>query len=144
MTKYGYLCSLFPFSSQRPITLPRLQLCHNSSPQDHTQDQSVCKLVFLLHFRTTDRTISAANSPFCHTSGPQAGPFLQQISCKTTAQGQAQDQFRSKLVFLPHFRTTLRTVNVNLILYKKWKIILYNFQLFSGWLSRNARLSFSL
>ena len=35
-------------------------------------------------------------------------------------------------------------VNVNLILYKKWKIILYNFQLFSGWLSRNARLSFSL
>ena len=36
------------------------------------------------------------------------------------------------------------SVNVNLILYKKWKIILYNFQLFSGWLSRNARLSFSL
>ena len=35
-------------------------------------------------------------------------------------------------------------VNVNLILYKKWKIILYNFQLFAGWLSRNARLSFSL
>jgi len=35
-------------------------------------------------------------------------------------------------------------VNVNLILYKKWKIILYNFQLFAGWFSRNARLSFSL
>lgn len=36
------------------------------------------------------------------------------------------------------------SVNVNLILYKKWKIILYNFQLFAGWFSRNARLSFSL
>jgi hypothetical protein len=39
---------------------------------------------------------------------------------------------------------TADTVNVNLILYKKWKIILYNFQLFAGWFSRNARLSFSL
>lgn len=109
MTKYGYLCSLFPFSSQRPITLPRLQLCHNSSPQDHTQDQFRSFFHAKSATRSTGRTISFANSPFCHTSGPHAGPFLQQISCKTAAQNHTQDQFRSKLLFLPHFRTTVRT-----------------------------------
>ena len=68
-----------------------------------------CNSAIIPRLRTTYRTISAASSYFCRTSGPHAGPILQQISCKTAAQNHTQDQFRSKLVFLPHFRSTHRT-----------------------------------
>ena len=60
-----------------------------------------CNSAIIPRLRTTYRTNLFASSYFCRTSGPHAGPILQQISCKTAAQGQAQDQFRSKLVFLP-------------------------------------------
>ena len=63
-----------------------------------------CNSAIIPRLRTTYRTNLFASSYFCRTSGPHAGPILQQISCKTAAQGQAQDQFRSKLVFLPHLR----------------------------------------
>ena len=69
-----------------------------------------CNSAIIPRLRTTYRTNLFASSYFCRTSGPHSGPILQQISCKTAAQGQAQDQFRSKLVFLPHFRTTRRTI----------------------------------
>ena len=68
-----------------------------------------CNSAIIPRLRTTYRTNLFASSYFCRTSGPHSGPILQQISCKTAAQGQAQDQFRSKLVFLPHLRSTLRT-----------------------------------
>ena len=68
-----------------------------------------CNSAIIPRLRTTYRTNLFASSYFCRTSGPHSGPILQQISCKTAAQGQAQDQFRSKLVFLPHLRSTVRT-----------------------------------
>ena len=58
--------------------------------------------------------------------------------------GYVSDGYAEENVVAHFFPNCAINVNVNFILYKKWKIILYNFQLFSGWLSRNARLSFSL
>ena len=78
-------------------------------------------LSFCMEFRALENQKNPG--AIWRTSVPRSGIFLQ---------------------FAEQDRRFLPLVNVNLILYKKWKIILYNFQLFSGWLSRNARLSFSL
>ena len=54
-----------------------------------------CNSAIIPRLKTTYRTNLFANSYFCRTSGPHAGPILQQISCKTAAQDHTQDQFRN-------------------------------------------------
>ena len=75
--------------------IPQLLPCKISN-EVHTQDQFRSKLVFLPHFRSTRRTSSFANSPFCHTSGPQAGPFLQQARISAALQVHSEDHREDK------------------------------------------------
>ena len=68
-----------------------------------------CNSAIIPRLRATYRTNLFANSYFCRTSGPHAGPIPQQTRISAALQDHTQDQFCSKFRAKRLLRATRRT-----------------------------------